>query len=186
MVNQSKGLPKRSSFLKQILDGGDHSMTGSYIPHCWMTLRRWQEAQTLSRGLITAREYTVIDDALASIINQLRQKKREIYGRPEAYARAHEDSVQALSREVDKVAMTRVRLETLRFQRISLADVYGDYAHRPEVLAEGLGRWTRQAENTLQHQLAMAPPIGSEKDQFGSPHEQVVGAPHSLDLDLIG
>ncbi|WP_426134797.1 hypothetical protein [Pseudomonas sp. PWP3-1b2] len=79
LVNQSKGLPKRSSFLKRILDGGDHSMTGRYMPHCWMTLRRWQEAQALSRGLITPREYTVIDDALASIANQLRQKTSNVW-----------------------------------------------------------------------------------------------------------
>ncbi|WP_426134796.1 hypothetical protein [Pseudomonas sp. PWP3-1b2] len=82
--------------------------------------------------------------------------------------------------------MTRARLETLRFQKISLADVYGDYARSPEVLAEGLERWTRHAENTVQHQLAMAPPMGSRQEQSGASQEYVVGAPQVLDLDLYG
>ncbi|MQU16629.1 lipase family protein [Pseudomonas helleri] len=55
-LDQYEGLPVRDGLGRQLLDAGDHSMVSSYVPHCWATLRRWQEAQEGARPLVTNRE----------------------------------------------------------------------------------------------------------------------------------
>src|SRR3546814_20856435 len=45
-LHHKHGLPDRPSFLAQLFDVGNHFMVPRYIPACWSTLRRWQQAQT--------------------------------------------------------------------------------------------------------------------------------------------
>ncbi|WP_322845291.1 lipase family protein [Pseudomonas sp. B33.4] len=183
------GLPKRGSFLKQLFAAGDHSMVGSYIPGCWASLRRWQEAQQLKRSLVTPREFEWVSGALENIRKQLRAVEREIQAHPSAYVRHQERNhkTTVLNNEIDKIKMTHDRLVALRGQRVTEADVYGSYADQPEWVQENLVRWNAHPENLVQEQLAMIPTAAEDHDAaiaaMTSGH--AVGAPFQLDIDSI-
>lgn len=148
-IQQKNGLPDRPWLLTQLFNADSHSMVGSYIPACWATLRRWQEAQASKRSLVTEREFEWIEGALARITQQLRDKRRDLPARPDAYVRTHEKAIDALNHEIDKVQTTRDRLATLRHQRVSEKDVYGSLSTQPERLAENLPRWLAHAERRI-------------------------------------
>jgi hypothetical protein len=183
------GLPKRGSFLKQLFAAGDHSMVGSYIPGCWASLRRWQEAQQLNRSLVTPREFEWVSGALENIRKQLRAVEREIQAHPSAYVRHEERNhkVTVLNNEIDKIKMTHDRLVALRSQRVTEADVYGSYADQPEWVQENLLRWNAHPENLVQEQLAMIPPAAEDHDAAiaAMTGGHAVGAPFQLDIDSI-
>ncbi|KAF2389273.1 lipase family protein [Pseudomonas frederiksbergensis] len=182
-------LPKRNPFLFQLFAAGDHSMVGSYIPGCWASLRRWQEAQQLKRSLVTHREFEWVSGALENIKSQLRAIERNIQNHPSAYVR-HQERTQktdALNNEIDKITMTQARLDALRGQRVTEADVYGSYADQPEWVQENLMRWNTHPENTVQEQLAMIPPIAENHDAAiaAMTGGHAVGAPFHLDIDSL-
>ncbi|MFJ4547066.1 lipase family protein [Pseudomonas sp. NPDC088885] len=183
------GLPKRGSFLKQLFAAGDHSMVGSYIPCCWASLRRWQEALQLKRSLVTPREFEWVSGALENIRKQLRAVEREIQAHPSAYVRHQERNhkTTVLNNEIDKIKMTQARLVDLRGQRVTEADVYGSYADQPEWVQENLLRWNAHPENLVQEQLAMIPPAAEDHDAAiaAMTGGHAVGAPFLLDIDSI-
>ncbi|WP_085641138.1 MULTISPECIES: lipase family protein [unclassified Pseudomonas] len=184
-VRQRHGLPDRPSLLKQLLDGGHHSMTGAYIPACWAALRRWQEAQEAGRSLVTDREFEHVESALQRITGQLRKRRNELTGRPDNAVRAHQKQIDALSREVDRVDSTRQRLATLRHRRVKAEDVYGSLAGQPQRLAESLPRWLDHPQNLAQEQLAMAPDSLADDPLLATLSGRTIGAPYTLDLDSI-
>jgi hypothetical protein len=183
------GSPKRGSFLEQIFAAGDHSMVGSYIPGCWASLRRWQEAQQFQRSLVTYREFEWVSGALKNLKDQLSAVKRNLRDHPSAYVR-HEERTHktaVLDREISKIEMTHARLVALHGQRVTEADVYGSYADQPEWVQENLLRWNAHPENLVQEQLAMIPPAVQDHDAAiaAMTRGHAVGAPFQLDIDSI-
>ncbi|WDG78153.1 lipase family protein [Pseudomonas chlororaphis] len=184
-IQQNKGLPERSGLISQILAGGNHSMVGGYIPGCWATLRRWQEALELKRSRVTDGEVERVKGDLTKITDQLRLKRRMLNGNPGPYGRAHELVIEALNREVDKVQMTLERLETLRRVTIDQKFVYGSVSTQPDLLTESLPRWNAHPKNRVAEQLAMAPTANADDGLLASIYGHTIGAPHTLDIDSI-
>lgn len=188
-LHATNGLPERESFLRQLFSAGHHSMVGSYIPGCWASLRRWQEALQLKRSLVTNREYEWISSALENIQQQLRAVKRDLQNNHRSYVREQERAHKTLmlNQEIDKISMTKDRLTALRSQRVTEVDVYGSYADQPEWVEEGLLRWNAHPENLVQEQLAMIPPAAEDHDAAiaAMTGGHAVGAPFHLDIDSI-
>ncbi|WP_460059677.1 lipase family protein [Pseudomonas sp. S2_A05] len=188
-LRATNGLPERESFLRQLFSAGHHSMVGSYIPGCWASLRRWQEALQLKRSLVTNREYEWISSALENIQQQLRAVKRDLQNNHRSYVREQERAHKTLmlNQEIDKISMTMARLTALRSQRVTEVDVYGSYADQPEWVEEGLLRWNAHPENLVQEQLAMIPPAAEDHDAAiaAMTGGHAVGAPFHLDIDSI-
>jgi len=188
-LHQIDGLPKRGSLLRQMTEASDHSMVGSYIPGCWASLRRWQEAQQFKRSLVTLREFNWIKDGLTDISTQLDKLKKQIEENPPAHANYHQDAqkVEALGREKENIEMTQTRLRILHKQRVTEAEVYGSYADQPEWVQENLQRWKAHPENIVQEQLAMIPPVAEDHDAAiaAMTGGHAVGTPFHLDIDSI-
>jgi hypothetical protein len=186
-LRATNGLPERESFLRQVLSAGHHSMVGSYIPGCWASLRRWQEALRLKRALVTDREFEWVSSALKNIREQLRAVRRDLESNHRSYVREQELSHKTLIliQEIDKISMTEARLKALRGQRLTEADVYGSFADQPEWVEESLLRWNSHAENLVQEQLAMIPPAAEDHDDAiaAMTGGHAVGAPFQLDID---
>ena len=180
-IQQKNGLPDRPSLLTQLFNAGSHSMVGSYIPACWATLKRWQEAQTANRSIVTDGEFEWVEKALTSVTRQLRAKREQT--RPDAYVRTHEKTTEALNHEIDKIHTTVARLKILKSQRITENKVYGSLSTQPEPLSESLSRWLAHPENKVVEQLAMAPTRKSDDGLLASIYGHTVGAPHTLDID---
>lgn len=184
-LEHKHGLPDRPALLAQLIQTGDHFMVPSYIPACWATLRRWQEAQITGSTLATKREYEWIDHALTRITQQLRDEERYLAGRGAPNGRSGSAINIALIREVDKMHNTRARLATLRTASVSEKDVYGSLSEQPEHLAHNLARWQAHPENRVVEQLAMAPTLDDDSELIRGAHEYAIGKPYTLDLDSI-
>jgi hypothetical protein len=188
-LQQIDGLSLRGSFLRQVVDADHHSMVTSYIPGCWATLRRWQDAQKHKRSLVTLREFEWVSNALKSFEKQLNNRVVEIPRllRPTPYIvrDVHESTV--LIEEIEKLRQTRDRLLALHRQTVTEADVYGSHADQPEWVQDSLLRWQAHGENTVEEQLAMAPPPPEDHDAAiaAITGGHVVGAPYHLDIDSI-
>jgi hypothetical protein len=188
-LQATNGLPQRGSLARQLTEYTDHMMLVSYIPHCWASLRRWQEAHELNRSLVTPDELRIVDGALEKITRQLREKAGNVItGRPGPDFKATQElDTRALTNEIDAITLTRKRLDTLSQKKINASQVYGSFAGTPELLSEGLPRWLAHPENNTLEQLATAPPATVDDDQaiasiIGAP---AVGAPYTFDVDSI-
>ena len=184
-LQQKNGLPDRPSLLTQIFNAGDHSMMGGYVPSCWAALRRWQEAHESKRSLVTEQEFEWVEHALKRVTEQLRNKRRDLLARPDAYVRTQQKTLDAINHEIDKIQTTRTRLSTLQHLRVREKDVYGLLSERPEQLAENLPRWHAHPENQTEEQLAMSPKNMEGEALMASIFGHAVGAPHTLDIDSI-
>lgn len=188
-LQQIDGLPERGSLLEQVMQAADHSMVGSYIPGCWASLRRWQEAQEQKRSLVTLREFDWIKNGLENISRQLTDLEKQIDRNPTAHANYHQDDQKkrALKEEKEKIQVTQARLVALHSQRVTEADVYGSYADQPEWVQENLLRWKAHPENIVQEQLAMIPPVAEDHDAAiaAMTGGRAVGTPFHLDIDSI-
>jgi len=184
-LKHKHGLPNRPALLAQLIQTGDHFMLPSYIPACWATLRRWQQAHSNASTLVTKREYEWIDHALTRITQQLRDEERYLAGRGAPNGRSDRSINIALIREVDKLHSTRARLATLHTASVSEKDVYGSLSERPEQLAHNLARWQAHPENRVAEPLAMAPPLDDDSELICGAHGYAVGKPYVLDLDSI-
>lgn len=156
-LDQYEGLPVRDGLGRQLLDAGDHSMVSSYVPHCWATLRRWQEAQEGARPLVTNREVEWVRLMLSRVEEQLNQRVGHLKEANDPFPRITRATVQAMTKELSNIRMTAKRLSSLAYHVVSAEDVYGAHAAHPECLAEALKRWLDHADNTRSVQLAMAP-----------------------------
>ncbi len=168
--------PLRENFLRQLFQASQHFMTASYIPAAWATLRRWQQALDSQGSLVTQREYELVDRALETMRQQLRDKRRELDRRPVPNGRSHvpEHYHQALNAEIDRLHTSRRRLESLRWRRLEARDVYG--SHAQSVRLQGcLNRWFSHRENRE------SPPVASIPS--AAPNER--GRAHPLDIDSI-
>ena len=184
-IHQNNGLPERSGFISQIFEADNHSMVGGYIPGCWAALRRWQEALKLKRSLVTYDEFEHIRSALATITEQLRSKRRMLSDSPTPYNRAHELTIDALNREIDKVQMTFERLKRLRQSTINEARVYGSFSTQPDLLSECLLRWDAHPQNKVPEQLAMAPTADADDERLTSSYGRVMGTPFTVNIDSL-
>ncbi|QVM89606.1 lipase family protein [Pseudomonas entomophila] len=144
------GLPQHRS-----VSLADHFMVSSYIPACWAMLRRHQQALANRTPAVTVRELEAVDTALASISQQLRERRSRL-SRGDYYPRSREPSLTAIEKELERLQATRERLASLRRAPVSEADVYGSLAGQPQ-LAEALERWQAHAASTQAAPLAMAP-----------------------------
>lgn len=168
--------PLRENFLRQLFQSSQHFMTASYIPAAWATLRRWQQALDSQGSLVTQREYELVDRALETMRQQLRDKRRELDRRPVPNGRSHvpEHYHQALNAEIDRLHTSRRRLESLRWRRLEARDVYG--SHAQSVHLQGcLNRWFSHRENRE------SPPVASIP--AAAPSER--GRAQPLDIDSI-
>ncbi|MEB0151257.1 lipase family protein, partial [Pseudomonas sp. CCC2.2] len=64
--------------------------------------------------------------------------------------------INVLMRELCRLHTTRKRLCSLRFKVPSAADVYGEYAQQPQVLAQSLERWLADDASVCSEPLAVA------------------------------
>ena len=168
-------MPDRANLLKQLFQANQHFMTASYIPAAWATLRRWQQTVESQGPLVTPREFELLDHALASMSQQLRDKNRELERRRPANQRSdgHEHN-QALNAEIDRLRTSRQRLESLRWRRLEVRDVYGSHT-RSAHLQPSLKRWFSHRENRELAQVASIP----------APLQDGPGRVYPLDLDSI-
>jgi hypothetical protein len=168
-------MPERANLLKQLFQASQHFMTASYIPAAWATLRRWQQTVECQGPLITAREFELIDLALDTMTQQLRDKNRELERRrppnQRDYGHAHN---QALNAEVDRLRSSRRRLESLRWRRLDVRDVYGSHADSTG-LQPSVKRWLCHRENRKLAQIASIP----------APLQDGAGRVQPLDIDSI-
>ncbi|TFY91500.1 lipase family protein [Pseudomonas nabeulensis] len=149
-------MPDRDNLLRQLFQANQHFMTASYIPAAWATLRRWQQTLESDGPLVTAREYELLDHALASMRQQLRDKRLELARRSPANDRGYEHH-EPLNAEIDRLHTSRERLETLRWRRLEARDVYGSQAQSSH-LQPSLKRWFSHRENREVSQVASIPP----------------------------
>jgi len=184
-IQQKNGLPDRPTLLTQLFNAGHHSMVGSYIPSCWASLKRSQEALKKKHSLVTDGEFGLIEQALKRITDQLRAKRSQMPNPTLKHQETYGPGVEAFSLEVDKVHVTLARLKTLRDQRIGEKEVYGSLSTQPERLAENLQRWLAHAENQVEEQLAMAPSSENDEALLASIYGHTIGAPHTLDINSI-
>lgn len=168
-------MPDRANLLKQLFQANQHFMTASYIPAAWATLRRWQQTVDSQGPLVTPREFELIDRALETMTQQLRDKNRELDRRRPTNQRSdgHEHN-QALNAEIDRLRTSRQRLESLRWRRLEARDVYGSQAHSTQ-LPHSLKRWFSHRENREISQVASIPP----------PSHNDRGRAQPLDIDSI-
>jgi pimeloyl-ACP methyl ester carboxylesterase len=150
-------MPDRDNLLRQLFQANQHFMTASYIPAAWATLRRWQQTLDSNGPLVTPREYQLLDHALATMRQQLRDKRLELARRAPANDRAYEHH-DALNAEIDRLHTSRERLETLRWRRLEARDVYGSQANCVHLPAS-LKRWFSHRENRELSQVASIPPV---------------------------
>jgi len=181
------GLPDRGSFLRQVIDNADHKMVVSYIPNCWASLRRWQDAQESNCSLVTYDEFNQVDEALKNAKRQLLTLESHLAASPEKFKDTKAAEKIALQQEFNNIETTRTRLGKLRADRISEADVYGLFAGLPELIEDDLPRWKNHAENRRQEQLAMAPPAADDDERAiaAITGGHTVGAPYLLDIDSL-
>lgn len=188
-LRQTDGLPKRGHFLRQVIDRGHHSMVGSYIPGCWASLRRWQEALEKRRSLVTLTEFQWVSDALTNVSGQLSALKAKIEKLSRAYANPQRDAqaIRDLEKEVEQIGQTKARLLALHKRTVIDADVYGSYAAQSEWVQESLLRWNAHPENVAREQLAMipSPPEDNEAAIAAITGGHAVGTPFHLDIDSI-
>lgn len=156
-LQQQNGLPQRPSLLSQIFQAGDHFMAPAYIPACWATLRRWQQASESKLPLITRRELQFVEGALNIVLEEMRRKRQDLMARPDAYVRSQEKLINALEQEIGRIKSTQARLTPLSYQYLKQEDVYGVLHAQPEQLAQSLARWKAHPQNRVVEQLAMAP-----------------------------
>ncbi|MGR6740275.1 lipase family protein [Pseudomonas chlororaphis] len=175
------GLPDRGGLIRQILDNADHKMVASYIPHCWASLRRWQEALKQKRASVTGTELFEVDKALEEITRQM--MKEISNSTPAGTFKASQ-----LQDEIAKVRETRLRLLELSKDPVTEAKVYGLIANQPEVLVMSLERWLAHPFNRTPEQFAMAPPDADSNDRAIAAlvGGHVPGAAFDLNIDAIG
>lgn len=149
-------LPDREGLIKQLVEYKEHYMTASYIPAAWATLRRWQQTLASQGPLVTPREFELLDHALASMRQQLREKRQELVRRLPSNDRGYEHH-EPLNAEIDRLQTSRARLETLRWRRLEARDVYGTHADST-LLQPSLKRWFSHRENRELAQVASIPP----------------------------
>lgn len=186
-LKATDGLPYRGTFLRQVIDNADHKMVVSYIPNCWASLRRWQDAQTSNCSLVTIDEFKQVDEALKNAKRQLLILESRLAASPEKYANTQAAAKAALEQEYRNLEITRTRLGKLRGDRISEAEVYGLFAGLPELIEDNLPRWKAHAQNQAREPLAMIPPAADENERAiaAITGAHIVGAPYHLDIDSI-
>jgi pimeloyl-ACP methyl ester carboxylesterase len=166
-------MPDREGLIKQLVQYKEHFMTASYIPAAWATLRRWQQAVDCHGALVTQRELELLDHALASLRKQLQDKRRELNRHRPANDRAYEYH-EPLNAEIDRLHISRERLQALRWRRLEARDVYGSHADSA-TLRPSLKRWFRHRENQALPQVACIPPATQSE----------LGRAHPLDIESV-
>jgi pimeloyl-ACP methyl ester carboxylesterase len=163
-------LPFRGGFFTQARSFGDHSVSGSYVPFSWATLRRWQQTEEAGETIVTKREYEWVATALKQMekdISAQRWQKMDTLkytnNDPE-YLRV----VANLSEEGHKLHTALQRLANLNHRFLKRADVYGSAAQSPELQAT-LQRWMAHRENKVEEQFAMIPqPVFSDEEMLSA------------------
>ena len=178
---KDRDLPFRGNLIDQLMSFGDHSLSGSYIPFSWATLRRWQQTQEDNQTVVTEREFDLVGTALQTMRTQVVNKRKQTTD-TQRYANHDPEYIRTaseFSKESDKLGTSLKRLKALRERRLTLADVYGTAAQSDE-LKPALERWMTQRENTLKVQIAMIPQPADDGFMVAS-----VGQPYELDVDTF-
>lgn len=178
-------MPTRASFIGQIFSAPEHSMLGGYIPGCWATLKRWQDAQSTGGTVVTKTERDGIDRDIKQYQRSLQQWEQSardefpggtISGRPQDRATIAQQrmsysdlekrqneinaAVQYNKRELAATDHTLERLDNLTTQKLQLEDVYGDRSELPH-LQSHIDRWVAHKENQASVRIAQIPPSTS-------------------------
>lgn len=184
-LQKINGLPDRPGLMTQLFNAANHTMVDGYVPCCWVTLRRWQEAHESKRSLVTEREFNWIDGSLAQMIPQLRAKNMELLRGSPRYLAYNHLARSSISREIDNVRTTRDRLATLRYEKVTEMGLYGQAATQAD-FADNLRRWQAHPENQVAEQWAMAPAADSDDDLIASILlGRAPGTPCTIDDDDI-
>lgn len=189
-LGQNNGLPARDSFLRQLIDMAHHFMVDSYIPNCWAALRRYKEALENRTSRVSSREFDFVDQAFKQISGQLRTQFIEMATLPDKKVQAQASARTLLIREHNRVDVTRTRLNSMRFEVPTQADVYGHFAQQPEQLTDSLERWLAHSKNTRAEPLAMAPQEAEVRVDMASVddplRDHVIGACYTGDILDLG
>ncbi|MDN3221526.1 lipase family protein [Pseudomonas nunensis] len=174
-------MPARASFIGQIFSAAEHSMLGGYIPNCWATFKRWQEAQSKGGTVVTETERNGIATDIQQYQNALKQWEQSardeypggvIYGRPQDRATIAQQrmsysdlenrqkeinaAIQYNKKELAATDNTLDHIRNLTKQKLLLADVYGDRSELPK-LQNHIDRWFAHEENQASVRVAQIP-----------------------------
>lgn len=173
--------PDRSSFGVQVMNGADHTMLGGYIPACWATFRRWQDAQASCGTVLTAREAVNMRAQIKSYsealekwqkVQQEEYPGRSIETRPndratalqrrstmsdlQARQKEIDSAIKHNEKELDNVKNTYQNIKDLEAKTLELSDVYGDRSELPK-LQDHIDRWFAHVENQALVRVAQIP-----------------------------
>ncbi|MDN3221530.1 hypothetical protein [Pseudomonas nunensis] len=173
--------PDRSSFGVQVMNGADHTMLGGYIPACWATFRRWQDAQASGGTVLTAREADNMRAQIKSYsealekwqkVQQEEYPGRSIETRPndratalqrrstmsdlQARQKEIDSAIKHNEKELDNVKNTYQNIKDLEAKTLELVDVYGDRSELPD-LKKNIERWAEHKENQVVVRIAQIP-----------------------------
>lgn len=167
VLDQAHGLPARGSLLQQLAKATDHKMLDSYIPACWATLRRYQQALEAGIAPVSQRERAAVQGMISDVDRQLERHALRIQER----ARHSPDDalyLHLLREDKRLLKETQQRLDTLAGVAVSEAMVYGNQAGTGQ-LAEALARWHGHAPNNRAEQMAQAPQEVIDTSPVGRP-----------------
>lgn len=167
VLDQTHGLPARGRLPLQMVKFTDHKMLDSYIPACWATLRRYQQALEAGIAPVSERERAAVQGMISDVDRQLERHALRIQER----ARHSPDDalyLHLLREDKRLLKETQQRLDTLAGVSVSEAMVYGNQAGTGQ-LAEALARWHGHAPNNRAEQMAQAPQEVIDTSPVGRP-----------------
>ncbi len=174
-------MPERRSFLGQLLSASEHTMLLGYLPACWATLKRWQQASLESDPIITLREHQwlkrEIETYRANLDEwqtrahrefptssiELRPQDRPLNQRNMTYSALKKReaeirrAINHAQKELARAEHALDRLGYLATAAITPHDVYGSMVTHME-LAQMVDRWLSHKENRAKVRLAQIPP----------------------------
>lgn len=173
-------MPERRSFLGQLLSARDHTMLQGYLPACWATLKRWQQACLEGGTVITPREdrwlRREIETYRANLNEwqarahqefpsgsiEIRPQDRPLRQRNMTHAalKRRETEVRRAikhaQKELTRTEETLDRLGNLATTAVTPFDVYGSMATHLQ-LAQIVDRWLAHEGNRAEARLAQIP-----------------------------
>ncbi|WP_369990716.1 lipase family protein [Pseudomonas xanthosomatis] len=167
VLDQTHGLPARGRLPLQMVKFTDHKMLDSYIPACWATLRRYQQALEAGIAPVSERERAAVQGMISDVDRQL---ERHAFRIQERARHSPDDALYLHLLREDKRLLkeTQQRLDTLAGVAVSEAMVYGNQAGTGQ-LAEALARWHGHAPNNRAEQMAQAPKEVIDTSPVGRP-----------------
>ncbi len=173
-------MPERRSFMGQLLSAHEHTLLQGYLPACWATLKRWQQASLKGGTVITPREdrwlRSEIETYRANLDEwqarahrefpngaiELRPQDRPLRQRNMTYSALKQReteirrAINHAQKELARAEDALDRLGYLATTPVTPLDVYGSTATHVQ-LAQVVDRWLAHKENRAEVRLAQIP-----------------------------